>query len=96
MFKLTVDPGPSLLPIKSNRFIWLDGCPLKNSALPCVIRPGWQRQSESLADLYRSGGKETTAVFSPTILAKLFSRANATIISAALAVWRSTRRLTLP
>ena len=28
------------------------------------------------------------AVLSPTILARLFSRANATIISAALAVWR--------
>ena len=36
------------------------------------------------------------AVFSPMILARLFSRANATIISAALAVWRFTRSVTRP
>ena len=33
------------------------------------------------------------AVFSSTIVARLFSRAKATILSAALAVWRSTRRV---
>jgi hypothetical protein len=60
IFKLTVPAGPSLLSIKFNRFVWLDGCPFKNRALPCVLRSGWQCQSEFLADLYRSGGKETT------------------------------------
>src|SRR5260370_39862998 len=60
MFKLTVDANSSLPPIKSNPIVRLNGRPFKNSAFPCVIRPGWQRQSESLADLYGSGRKEST------------------------------------
>jgi hypothetical protein len=35
-------------------------------------------------------------LFLPMIVARLFSRANATIISAALAVWRLTSTVTLP
>ncbi|MCU1223066.1 MAG: hypothetical protein JWQ42_1159 [Edaphobacter sp.] len=62
-FKLTVDASPYLLPIKSNLFVRLDGCPFKNSAFPCVIGPGRQRQSESLADLYGGGRKEPTRRF---------------------------------
>jgi hypothetical protein len=60
IFELTVDASPSLLPVKVNSFIRFYGRPFENSAFPCVIGPGWQGQSESLADLYGCGGKEPT------------------------------------
>jgi hypothetical protein len=60
MFKLTVDASPSLLPIKLNPLVRLDGRPFKNGVFPCVIGPRWQCQSESRAHIYGSGGKEPT------------------------------------
>jgi hypothetical protein len=96
MFELPVDASPTLLPIKVNPFVRFYGRPFKNSAFPCVIGPGGNANRNPWPTFTEVAERSRPAVFSPTILARLFSRANATIISAALAVWRSTRRLTLP
>src|ERR1700691_4947323 len=56
--QLPINASPSSMPIKLNRLVRDDGGSFKDPAFPCVVGSGGQRQPESVAHFYRSGGEK--------------------------------------
>ena len=95
--ELPISSKPSVSPVEFNDLIRLDGRSFKNCASPCIVGACWQRKAKSVAYLHRRSRKQpASGLFTNNRRASLFSRANATIISAALAVCRLTRIVTRP